>query len=95
MKILGIPGDKIFIIEEGIFMPPKAKLHLPQISGPRKLLFLSRIHPKKGIELLLEALALLRPTQWVCQIVGMGEGAYVAGVKAKIQALNLGSVVSL
>jgi len=93
LKTLGIPGDKIFIIQEGIFMPPKARLYVPQISGPRKLLFLSRIHPKKGIELLLEALALLRPSQWVCQIVGMGEGAYVAGLKAKIQALNLGSVV--
>ena len=59
----------------------------------RKLLFLSRIHPKKGIELLLEALALLRPTQWICQIVGMGEAAYVAALKARIKVLNLDSVV--
>lgn len=93
LRMLGIPADKIFIIEEGIFMPPEAQLHRLQLSGPRKLLFLSRIHPKKGIELLLEALALLRPTQWICQIVGMGEAAYIAALKARIKVLNLDSVV--
>ena len=90
---LGIPKDKIFIIEEGIFIPSESQLHRLQLSGPRKLLFLSRIHPKKGIELLLEALALLRPTQWICQIVGMGEAAYIAALKARIKVLNLDSVV--
>ena len=90
---LGIPKDKIFIIEEGIFMPPETQLHRHHLSGPRKLLFLSRIHPKKGIELLLDALALLRPTQWICQIVGMGEAAYIAALKARIKVLNLDSVV--
>ena len=90
---LGIPKDKIFIIEEGIFIPSESRLHRLQLSGPRKLLFLSRIHPKKGIELLLEALALLRPTQWICQIVGMGEAAYIAALKSRIKLLNLDSVV--
>jgi len=91
--MLGIPHNKVFVIEEGIFMPSEPQLDQPQISSPRKLLFLSRIHPKKGIEMLLEALALLRPTQWVCQIVGMGEAAYVGALRAKIQALNLENVV--
>ena len=90
--MLGIPEKKIFVIEEGIFMPPESQLHQSRTLGTRKLLFLSRIHPKKGIELLLDALALLRPTQWVCQIVGMGEPSYVEALKAKIQALNLEAV---
>lgn len=93
LVMLGIPEEKIFVIQEGIFMPPESQLHQSRPLGLRKLLFLSRIHPKKGIELLLEALALLRPTQWVCQIVGMGEAVYVESLKAKIQALNLEAVV--
>ena len=93
LMMLGIPKDKIFVIEEGIFMPSETQLDRTQISSPWKLLFLSRIHPKKGIELLLEALALLRPTQWVCQIVGMGEAAYVGALRAKVRALNLESLV--
>lgn len=54
---------------------------LPQLeAGVPRLLFLSRLHPKKGLERLLEALALLQRNQprrpWQLLIAGSGEPAY-------------------
>ncbi len=44
--------------------------------GTRTLLFLSRIHPVKGIVHLIEAWQVLRPTGWQLSIVGPDEGNY-------------------
>jgi glycosyltransferase involved in cell wall biosynthesis len=41
------------------------------------LLFLSRLHEKKGLDMLLEVWGQLRPAQWRLQIVGSGEPDYV------------------
>jgi glycosyltransferase involved in cell wall biosynthesis len=48
------------------------------------LLFLSRIHEKKGLDLLLQALAALKNRLPVCRlvIIGGGEAGYVAQLKA-------------
>lgn len=49
-------------------------------TGPRTLLFLSRIHYKKGIELLVEAWKVLAPelkVNWQVQIVGNAEPDYL------------------
>lgn len=45
----------------------------------RKLLFLSRLHPKKGIELLIEAVAMLGGEMggWTVTVAGEGEPDYV------------------
>jgi glycosyltransferase involved in cell wall biosynthesis len=59
----------------------RARLGWP--AGERVLLFLSRLHPKKGVELLLEALAAqpaAAPRRLV--VVGAGEPAYVRSLKA-------------
>jgi glycosyltransferase involved in cell wall biosynthesis len=43
----------------------------------RVLLFLSRVHPKKGLEMLLAAWNELRPSHWRLLIVGSGERHYL------------------
>ncbi len=63
--------------------------------GARRLLFMSRIDPKKNIETLLRALAVIRPsTPGVCLIVcGDGDAGYVTMLKALSAELGLeGSV---
>ena len=52
------------------------------------LLFLSRIHPKKGLELLFEAMA--GTTMLLClQIAGTGDEGYIASLQQKAKALGI------
>lgn len=59
---------------------------------PKRMLFLSRIHIKKGIENLIEAWQLADNNlkqDWVIDIYGNGEPEYIKSLKAKIKAANL------
>ncbi|KAF0655072.1 glycosyltransferase [Cyanobium sp. Copco_Reservoir_LC18] len=60
---------------------------------PVRFLFLSRLHPKKRLENLLDALALLqrhRPeASWELAIAGDGEPRYIAGLQERSRRLGL------
>ncbi|TKC08171.1 glycosyltransferase [Pedobacter polaris] len=58
-----------------------------------KLIFLSRIEEKKGLELLLEALAGLQ-FDWTLTIAGSGEENYIAELKNKVESLNLNNQIN-
>jgi glycosyltransferase involved in cell wall biosynthesis len=45
--------------------------------GTKKMVFLSRIHPKKGIELLLEAWRNSNTNGWTLEIAGNGDESYI------------------
>ena len=53
-----------------------------------KLLFLSRIEEKKGLEILFEALANLN-IEWILNIGGNGDEEYVRSLKLKAESLKL------
>ncbi len=53
-----------------------------------KLIFLSRIEEKKGIELLFEALSSIS-FDWILNIAGSGDGKYIASLKTKAQKLKI------
>lgn len=61
-----------------------------------RVLFLSRIHPKKGIELLMKAATMMGDALRGCTITIAGEGdaAYVDGLKARAAASGLGGMFS-
>ena len=63
-------------------------------SGPRAL-FLGRIHPKKGLDLLLPAWAKLggRRGEWELVIAGPDEAGYLAEMQALARSLNMGERV--
>lgn len=58
-------------------------------------LFLSRWHPKKRIETLLQALASMRDDAWVLVLAGDGDEKYKAGILAEIRRLGLAAKVRL
>jgi glycosyltransferase involved in cell wall biosynthesis len=69
---------------------------LPEVSFKNeglRLLFLSRLHPKKQLEVLLKALALLQTASpeglWHLDIAGSGEPAYLASLQKLAAQLNL------
>jgi glycosyltransferase involved in cell wall biosynthesis len=59
----------------------------------RRVLFLGRLHPIKGLENLLEAWAQVRPHNWELILAGPDEEAYQAKLEALVGQLGLGSEV--
>lgn len=60
--------------------------------GNKKMVFLSRIHPKKGIELLLEAWSQIQIGDWNLEIAGDGDPEYIKSIKKKIDSIGFTSV---
>ena len=76
--------------------PEPALKAFPQIkSNARKVLFLSRIHPKKGIDLLLRAGAALKKRGHAVQllIAGPSEDRYLAELKRLTATLKIEDMV--
>lgn len=63
--------------------------------GKRVLLYIGRLHPKKGVALLLEALGEMRRRNsslyrnWVLVIIGWDQGGYAALLRERVSALGL------
>lgn len=69
-----------------------------QISKKRKVLFLSRIHAKKGIELLIKAwedLDAVITEGWEVEIVGNGDETYIESLKNLINSLKMEEVITI
>lgn len=83
----------IAIIPNGIDLPEVRAMHLPGHKS-RTLLFLSRIHPKKGLPVLLEAWARVEASrpEWKLIIAGPDEGGHSAELAAQVQRLGLDRV---
>ncbi len=63
----------------------------PRLKDARIILFLARIHPIKGLDILLPAIAelLKKHEEWVLVLAGGGENGYINVVKEQIKSLGL------
>ncbi len=64
----------------------------PEAAPSRRCVFLSRLHPKKGLPILLSAWNRLRPQGWTLEIAGAGDQTHEREVREMIAALGLGGV---
>jgi len=80
----------IILLPNGIDVPPLHEYARPT-SGRRRLLFLGRIHPIKGIEMLLHAWQALQVQHpdWELVIAGKGDAEYVTSLRQMGERLDL------
>jgi len=88
--------NPIALIPNGVELPSLTSAPSPPTSGvKRKLLFLGRIHPKKGLEELLHAWAQTQclkskaSSEWELLIAGWDDGNHLAGLKKLASQLDL------
>ncbi|MBE9029822.1 glycosyltransferase [filamentous cyanobacterium LEGE 11480] len=89
-------GTDSFILPHGLNLPeamPNASAQLKQwLNLPEDvpvILFLSRIHPKKGLEVLIEALSKLRSQPFRLVIAGSGTAVYEQQIQHCVSQANL------
>lgn len=78
----------VAVVPNGVEVPDEDSPSLARAEqGPRVALFLSRVHPKKGLPDLLAAWQAVRPVGWELWVAGDGEPAHVAEVREAVQHL--------
>lgn len=79
----------VAVVPNGVDIPA-ARPHLREGANRRTLLYLGRLHPIKGIENLIKAWTRVAPRHgdWDLRLVGPGDAAYVASLKALAETLG-------
>ena len=87
---VGFPGlfPGAEVIPNGVDLPEVAEAW-PELGGPKTMLFVGRIYPVKGLPILVEAWAKVRPAGWVLQVVGPDEGGHRGEVEEQVRAAGL------
>lgn len=88
-------GVEVSVIPNGVDIP-SALLNRTAVSAkaPRTALYLGRIYPIKGLPMLIEAWANVRPANWKLRIVGPDEAGHRAELERQVRTANLTSSVS-
>lgn len=80
--------NPIAVIPNGVLIPDIPERVIDR-SGIRHALFLSRLHPKKGLLTLLEAWSAVQPEGWKLLVAGPDEKNYLREIKAAVRQLGL------
>jgi glycosyltransferase involved in cell wall biosynthesis len=83
----------IVVLPNGVHLPTEEVSpttgRIPAKERPYRLTLLSRIHPKKGFDLLIPALARLDMRDWEVYVVGPDENGYLAEVQELVRRQQL------
>lgn len=77
------------VIPPGVEVPELRQPVSRQTQGKRTALFLSRVHPKKGLVRLLKLWASIAPDNWKLVIAGNDDGGHLAELEQMVVELNL------
>jgi glycosyltransferase involved in cell wall biosynthesis len=94
LRALGL-RQPIAVIPNGIDLTVESKRSAggPRQTVPRRLLYLGRLHPKKGLENLLRAWARLERRGWHLSIAGIDEGGYAQRLVTLANELGISDTV--
>lgn len=86
-------NEPIAVVPNGVDLPERQPAAASHRSG-RTVITIGRLHPKKGLDRLIEAWAIAAPLRagWRLRIIGPGEGDYAAQLKALVRRLGVSSV---
>ncbi|HEY3131051.1 MAG TPA: glycosyltransferase [Acidobacteriota bacterium] len=88
------PGFKAVVTPNGVEIPDRVS-HVPK-NGLFRILYLGRLHPKKGIENLLAACKLLNSdAAWSLTIAGAGDPGYGKRIRDRINEMALSQQVKM
>lgn len=80
----------VCVIPNGVDLPAIEAYHrTSRRRDDRRVLFLSRIHPKKGLPLLIEAWSRLDPKGWTLNIAGTDDDGHLAEIRRMVTLLGL------
>jgi glycosyltransferase involved in cell wall biosynthesis len=91
IRALGL-GTKIVRIPNGVSVPERCPFRAP--SNSKRMTFLGRLHPIKGLPLLIEAWGRIRPTDWILEVAGPDEGGHRRALEDQVTALALQGAVT-
>lgn len=94
LSVDNLPGIATAEIPNPIDLPAISPARSWRSDGLLRLMFISRLHPKKGLELLLDAMVKL-PAYVSLDIYGSGAREYEANLRSMIDALGLAERVRL
>jgi len=85
--------NPIAVIPNGVVLPnfDRSTSNFERPTKKRRLLFLGRIHPKKGLNELIEAWGMVqaRGAEWELVIAGWDDGGHLDGLKKQASSLGL------
>ncbi|MBS9404548.1 glycosyltransferase family 4 protein [Halomonas sp. TRM85114] len=87
-----VPSERIRVVEPGVDPAPLAASAMDlEAPGPRRLLCVATLTPRKGHDLLVGALAELVDRDWTCEMIGSHgrDPAHAAKLLAQTQRLGL------
>ena len=97
IRTLGLKNP-IAMIPNGVQIDEFPSILPEKSTQKKKILFLSRIHVKKGIENLIEAWSLIdekNRSDWKIEIVGNGDDVYIQTLKEEINFKKLSSQIEI
>jgi glycosyltransferase involved in cell wall biosynthesis len=88
LKHLGFAAP-VYVVPNGVDLPELPEVRASGDDSVRTALFMGRVHPVKGLPLLVEAWRMVRPVGWRLRLVGPDEAGHRAEVESLVARAGL------